>query len=133
MPPIARVFPNVQRLLVVALEDLAGGSTHTGIETPDDLAQILPFIRVTGGTGPSDRLNAYPRFDVDVFHSSFDAGQQLAEDVRQWLCGPPPPIPQLDRCDCDSGPHELPWNDQPNLRRFGLIFTFTARRVARPA
>ncbi len=131
MPPIVRVFPHVQKLLVSALEELAGGAEHTGVETPEDLAGVLPFIRVTGGTGPADRVNTYPRFEVDVFHSSFDAGWQLAEDVRQWLCGPPPPIPQLDRCECDQGPHELQWNDQPNLRRFGLTFDITARRVPR--
>lgn len=129
MAEITRVFPDVVKLIATALEELAGGTDHTGNSTPDDLAAALPFIRVTRGGGGDDWLNDHPTVVVDVFNTGWTNTWRLAENVRQWLGSRPPPIPQLDRVRCENGPEELPWNDQPNLRRFGMTFTVTTRRV----
>lgn len=122
-------FPDVQQVLVDSLVTLAGGDDHTGIETPVDLASRLPFVRVRRIGGGSDRLADYPRVEVDVFADGYEPTRQLAEDIRQWLMGPPPPVMQLDRVACDIGPRELPWGDG-TVRRFGAEYSLVARRFA---
>lgn len=121
-------FPDVQKLLVADLETLAGAG-HTGIETPVNLGDVLPFVRVRRIGGPSDRLNDYATVDVDVYEALYGDGELLAEQVRQYLCGPPPPIAALDRVDCETGPRELPWGDG-NVRRWGATYHVVARRRA---
>ncbi len=120
-------FPDVQRLLVDALVPMAGADNRTGIETPSDLADRLPFVRVRRVGGPSTWLNDYSRVEVDVFALTYSAAENLAEDIRQWLCGPPPPLPALDRAVCDLGPRELPWGDG-SIRRWGAEYELVARR-----
>lgn len=120
-------FPDVQQVLVDALVSLAGADNRTGIETPPDLADRLPFVRVRRIGGPSDRLADYARVEIDVFADRYATVRDLAEDIRQWLCGPPPPLPQLDRAVCDIGPRELPWGDGL-VRRFGAEYELAARR-----
>lgn len=120
-------FPDVQRLLAAALVPFAGADNRTGIETPADLEGRLPFVRVRRVGGPSDRLNDYARIEVDVFASTYSIAENLAEDIRQWLCGPPPPLPALDRAVCDLGPRELPWGDG-TVRRWGAEYELVARR-----
>lgn len=129
MADIERLFPDVQALLV---EDLAlfPGVAGAGIETPADLEEQLPFVRVVRGGGSSDRLNDYPRVDLDVFAGTYAGGVLLARRIQNYLLGPPPPIWQLDRATCETGVHELPWSeDNSGPRRFAMTFTFTARRV----
>ncbi len=121
-------FPDVQRLLIDALVGLAGGDEHTGIETPVDLADRLPFVRCRRIGGPSDRLNDFPRIEIDVFAATYSAAENLAETIRQWLCGPPPPLPALDHAECDIGPRELPWGDGSSIRRWSAEYQITARR-----
>ncbi len=122
-------FPHVQKLLVLALEGLAGGAEHTGTETPDDLQDRLPFVRVRRVTGDSTWLNDRPVVEVDVFAATQDVAWRLAEDIRDYLVGPPPPLPLLDRIDCEQGPRELPWADG-RVRRWGADYRVTSRRRA---
>ncbi len=129
MADIERLFPDVQALLV---DDLAAfpGVVGAGTETPADLAEQLPFVRVMRGGGPTDQVNDYPRVDLDVFAGTYAAGVLLARRIQNYLLGPPPPIWQLDRATCETGVHELPWSDDSGgPRRFGMTFMFTARRV----
>lgn len=119
-------FPDVQRLLVAELEALAGDG-RTGIETPGDLADRLPFVRVLRVGGFSDRLNDRASVDVDVFAATYTAGELLAEQVRQHLVGPPPPVGALDRVDVEVAPRELPWGDG-TVRRWNATYTVIARR-----
>lgn len=121
-----RRYPDVQRLLVDELEALTGAG-HTGIETPVNLADVLPFVRVLRIGGFSDRLNDRATVDVDVFAASYSAGELLAEQVRQHLVGPPPPVVLLDRVDCEIAPRELPWGDG-TVRRWNATYLVTARR-----
>ncbi len=120
-------FPDVQRLLVFELEALAGAG-HTAIQTPPDLTDVLPFVRVLRIGGPSDRLHDFPTIDVDVFAATYTAAELLAEQIRQWLVGPPPPVRELDRVDVDVAPRELPWGDGSTVRRFGATYRAVTRR-----
>lgn len=130
MPGIERLFPDVQALLVANLS-VFPGVAGCGVETPSDLDAHLPFVRAMRSGGPAGWLNDYPRVEVDVFASTYAAGELLARRIQDWLIGPPPPIWQLDRSVCEAGVHELPWaEDNPGPRRFGMTFHFTARRVA---
>ena len=122
-----RRFPDVQVLLVRHLEQLLGAG-HVGIETPADLTAALPFARVRRVGGLSDRLNDFATVDVDVFAGLYTAAELLAEQIRQDLVGPPPPLPLLDRISCDNAPRELPWGDGATVRRFGATYVTVARR-----
>ncbi len=121
-----RRFPDVQRLLVDELEALAGAD-RTGIETPTNLGDVLPFVRILRIGGFSDRLNDRSTVDVDVFASTYSAGELLAEQIRQHLVGPPPPVTVFDRIDCEIAPRELPWGDG-TVRRWNATYAVTSRR-----
>ncbi len=122
-----RRFPDVQRVLVTLLEPLAGAG-RAGIETPGDLQQKLPFVRVVRTGGSSTRLSDYALVDVDCFAATYTAAELLAERVRQYLTGPPlrsgPAV--LDRITCQSAATELPW--APGIRRLNATYQVTARR-----
>ncbi len=127
MPDPFLRFPDVTRLLVEDLQALAGDG-HTGGQTPAGLEELLPFIRILRTGGPSDQTSDHPIVEVDVFAATYAAGERLAEQVRQRLVGPPPPIPVLDKVRCDIAPRELPWGDPAVVRRFQAIYAITTRR-----
>lgn len=124
-----RAFPDIQELLKTALEsDPAGpmlGTGHVGIITPDNLADVLPYVRVRRGGGGSTRVFDQPTVDIDAFAGTYAVAYLLAEQIRQWLVGPPCPIALIDHATCDGGPQELPW---PTARRMGLTFHVETRR-----
>lgn len=124
-PPFLR-FLDIQRVLVDGLEVLAGAG-RTGIETPVDLLGAMPFVRVLRVGGPSDRLNDFATVDIDVFAATYTASELLAEQIRQYLVGPPPGLAVLDRVNCDIAPRELPWADN-NVRRFNATYGVVSRR-----
>jgi len=119
-------FPDVQRVVVAELETLAGAG-HAAIETPTDLAERLPFVRVMRSGGYSDRLTDHGVVDIDVFAATYTAVELLAEQIRQHLVGPPPPIGVLDLVEVEVAPRELPWGDG-TVRRFGATYRTHARR-----
>ncbi len=120
-------FPDVQLLLADDLEALAGVG-HTGVETPTDLASVLPFIRVVRTGGSSTRFSDRAMVDVDVFAGSYTAAETLAELVRQRLVGPPPSAALLDRVECTIAARELPWDDDGLIRRWGGQYEVVTRR-----
>lgn len=123
-----RRFPDVQRLLVADLVPLVGVG-KVAIQTPGNLADVLPFVRVLRVGGNSDRINDFATVDIDVFAGTYTAGELLAEQIRQWLVGPPPPVPALDRVDVEVAPRELPWGDG-TVRRWNATYRTVARRRA---
>jgi hypothetical protein len=123
--PVRR-FPDVQAFLVDDLQALAGAG-HTGVQTPANLAELLPFTRVRRIGGGSDRIFDRATVDVDWFDGSYTAAEMGAEMVRQRLVGPPPPVVWFDAIDCPSGPQELPWGDG-SIRRFGATYQISTRR-----
>lgn len=126
-PTVAWVFPDVQRLLVERLAVWVG-EDYVDTETPDDLQQQLPFIRVERVGGGRDRISDTSTVELQFYASTYAEVHPLAERVCEWLCGPPPPIPQLDRVLCTSAPVEIPYGDE-RIRRLVANFQLTTRRV----
>lgn len=127
-----RRFPDVQAELVAALESHPTGPQlglgHVAIEAPANLAQVLPFARVVKRTGNSDHVNGFSTVDLDVWDELYTDAERLAEQIRQWLVGPPPPIVRFDKVVCEGDPVELPWPSPTPLRRFGAVYAIETRR-----
>jgi len=130
-PTVDRRFPDVTRLLVTALEVWVPDASHTGPEVPLELQDKLPFIRAYRIGGSRGRLNDSPTVSLDVFADSYSAAEGLAEDIDQWLCGPPPPLWELDRVDVDVAPRRLPWGDE-RIFRWQAQYSLVTRRVPKP-
>jgi hypothetical protein len=127
-PIIARRFPDVVKILVPSLEIWVDGDTNrTGPETPEDLQTRMPFIRVMRTGGSRTRVSDSRDIWIDVFASGYSAAESLAENICEWLCGPPPPIREFDRVEVDVTPRELPWGDE-RLFRFQAQYTIVTRR-----
>lgn len=120
------VFPDIERALMTLLSDLAA----TGTQTPDDLQDSMPFVRVARYGGPDDRFTDTARVDVDCFAASRDAAHTLAEQVRARLLSYPHVVGStvIDRAITDNGPNEIPWSNDPNVRRFTAAYQVRARR-----
>ncbi len=120
-------FPDIQRVLVAALEQFVGAG-RAAIETPQNLNSVLPFVRVVRTGGGSGLISDAGRFEVDVFAGTYLAAEQLAEQIRQYLVGPPPGPHALDRVECLIGPRELPWDDDGLVRRWAAEYGAVTRR-----
>jgi hypothetical protein len=119
----------VQRLLVVQLADIVGAG-RVAVQTPNDLEQVLPFVRVMRIGGGRDWVNDMATVDVDVFAASYTAAEVLATQIDDWLCGPPPGPAELDRVICEVAPRELPWSDLVSVRRWASTYQVVSRRRA---
>ncbi len=126
-PVVARVFPDVQRLLV---EELAVwvGADHVDTETPEDLQGQLPFIRVQRLGGGRGQVTDVATVELQFFSRTYAEVQPLAERVTEWLCGPPSAIAQIDRARCAGSPVEIPYGDE-RIRRMVATYQLTTRRV----
>ncbi len=122
-----RRFPDVQRLLVADLEDIVGAG-RVAIQTPDDMESDLPFVRVMRIGGGRSQLSDFSTVDVDVFAGGYSAAEALAEQIDEWLCGPPPGVALFDAVSCEVGPRELPWADGVRVRRWGATYQVMTRR-----
>lgn len=122
-----RRFPDVQRLLVADLEDIVGAG-RAAVQTPDDMEQDLPFVRVMRIGGGRTRVSDVATVDVDVFAGSYLTAEALAEQIDDWLCGPPPGVALFDAVTCEVGPRELPWADGVRVRRWGATYQVMTRR-----
>lgn len=122
-----RRFPDVQRLLVADLEDIVGAG-HAGVQTPDDMETDLPYVRVMRIGGSRTWISDIATIDVDVFAGSYIAAEALAEQITDWLSGPPPGVALFDAVTCEVGPRELPWADGVRVRRWGSTFQVVTRR-----
>ncbi len=60
-----RLFRDSQQLLIAELETIVGDG-HAGIETPANLATMLPFARVPRLGGPRTQLNDAASATVDL-------------------------------------------------------------------
>ncbi len=127
--PIARDFPNIERLLVVLFETDLGGAEHTGTETPDDLESRLPFLRVTRIGGSRTHQIDYPVVDLDLFDVDEAAGAPRASAIANRLLTKPAPHPSIDYVSCDPAFRELPWGDSETVRHWGATFFIETRKV----
>ncbi|MEU7905313.1 hypothetical protein [Actinoplanes sp. NPDC049118] len=125
---LTRRFPDVHVLLIEVLTPLIGAG-RVATQTPADLAQRLPFARVTRTGGHSDRLSDHARVDVDVFHKTYTEGEQLAARVHEFLTGQRLRAGngRVDRVGVDAVPIELPW--APGIRRFTGRYLLVSRRA----
>lgn len=126
-------FPNMPRTLAGLLTGagfVAAG--RVGAETPANLEQVLPFIRVRRVGGASGQVDDRAVIDLDVFAADTTTGEPLAENVRQYLsqAGSLPAVNRavIDRVEVISAPQELPWGDGTRVRRYGATYRITARR-----
>ncbi|MGW6948981.1 hypothetical protein ACWGHD_18905 [Streptomyces xanthophaeus] len=93
-------------------------------ETPPDLEDLLPFIRVERVGGPDERFTAHPRIAVDVFAATADEARTLAGRVSDALVFLRGPVGDavVRRVTCDSGPSRQPWAN-PAIHRRGAAYT----------
>jgi hypothetical protein len=99
-----------------------------GAETPPDLEERLPFIRVERIGGPDDRFAAHPRIAVDVFAASSDEARTHSDQVREALVFVNGPVggAVVRGVRCDAGPSRQPWAN-PAIYRRGATYTVSLR------
>lgn len=97
-------------------------------ETPADLEQQLPVIRVERIGGPDERFSMHPRVAVDVFAATADEARTLANSVRDALVFLSGPVngAVVRSVRCDAGPSRQPWANEAVHRR-GATYTVSLR------
>lgn len=120
-------YPEAETVLVAAaVVHFTGKRICT--ETPDDLAAVLPAIRITRFAGGSDDVWTFdnPSVDFDCYAATRAAAQTLAYDVRTWVRTILPGTIIGDQTTGRAfvakaqdilGPHWTPY-DNTKLRRF---------------
>lgn len=127
--PIERDFPNIERLVAAIFADELGGVDHVGSETPEDLEDHLPFLRVARVGGTRTHQFDYPSVEVDYFDVDELTGAPAASRIANRLLAKPPPHPSLDLVACEPVFRELPWGDSEAVRRWSATFFFETRMV----
>lgn len=126
--PAEAVFPDIEVVVVLLLQDLVGGADHCDTETPSDLLDKLPFIRVRKVDGFRGKLADQPVCEIDTFALKRAVAQPLSEQVYERLMGRPrSPSPAIDTTFCNESPRELPWGDE-RIRRWSATYGFSLRR-----
>ncbi|WP_327712371.1 hypothetical protein OG912_32125 [Streptomyces sp. NBC_00464] len=97
-------------------------------ETPADLEDTLPMIRVERIGGADDRFSLHPRVAVDVFAATADEARTLANSVRDALVFLSGPVGAsvVRSVRCDAGPSRQPWANEAIHRR-GATYTVSLR------
>ncbi|WP_369147042.1 hypothetical protein [Streptomyces sp. R44] len=102
--------------------------TQFGAETPPDLEERLPFIRVERLGGSDGRFRQHPRVAVDVFAATADEARSTSSAVRDALLFLRGEVRGAVVSDvrCDSGPSRQPWANT-EIHRRGATYTVTLR------
>ncbi|MER5501378.1 hypothetical protein ABT096_29815 [Streptomyces sp. NPDC002561] len=97
-------------------------------ETPADLEDALPMIRVERIGGSDDRFSLHPRIAVDVFAATADGARTLSEQIREALVflNGPVGVAVVRSVRCDVGPTRQPWGNEAIHRR-GATYTVSLR------
>jgi hypothetical protein len=97
-------------------------------ETPADLEELLPVIRIERGGGADERFSEHPRVFVDVFASTADKARTLANNLRDALLALRGTVngAVIRNVRCDSGPSRQPWAN-PAVHRRGATYTVSFR------
>jgi len=136
LAPFVRIDKALENLLkenFEVLEDGPAGLYHVGTSFPADVSKRLPFVTVHRVGGPTDRFEANPTVDIDVFHLTKDQALSLDSDISAFLLGYPRSVRVgarlvvLDTVFQSSGPTELPW-DASTTRRFASTYQISVRR-----
>lgn len=118
-------FPDLEQAVCDLLEDLG----ETGIVTPADLQDRLPFHRVQRFGGADDVITDTAALSVDTFAADAATGRERAEQVRQRLLSGPHATAHgvIDLAETTSAPVEVPWDGAP-VRRWTATYRLQARR-----
>ncbi|MGI5404123.1 hypothetical protein ACQEVG_32675 [Streptomyces sp. CA-135486] len=97
-------------------------------ETPADLEQRLPVVRVERLGGSDARFRGHPSVAIDVFAATADEARTLANSIRDALLFLRGPVNGAVISDtrCDSGPSRQPWANETVYRR-GATYTVSFR------
>ncbi|GGY88546.1 hypothetical protein CP967_31115 [Streptomyces nitrosporeus] len=97
-------------------------------ETPADLEDSLPMIRVERGGGGDGRFSLHPQVYVDVFAATADEARTLSNSVRDALVFLRGPVngAVVREVRCDAGPSRQPWANETIYRR-GATYTVSLR------
>lgn len=131
--PDLTVYPDVAHAVCDLLRSLVTGADT---ETPADLQEQLPWIRVTRTGGQSDRVTDVASVVVDVFASGATEALGIARQVLQRLIRGPflsdvsfrTAHGQVDRARVTVGPALLPPTDSDNLRLVTASYNISVRR-----
>ncbi|WP_256123229.1 hypothetical protein [Streptomyces sp. EN16] len=117
---------DVEAALAPWLEQTTG--VFSAAETPADLEDSLPMIRVERGGGGDGRFSMHPRVYVDVFAATADEARTLSNSVRDALVFLSGSVPGavIRGIRCDSGPSRQPWANEAIHRR-GATYTVSLR------
>ena len=134
--PFARgLLELIVRDYLVEIVELEEADARTRIGSRLDYDKALPFyIRIDQLPGRSDQLGGFFVFDVEVFAQA-DSGvaESVAGHLEALLLGYPHVVEVddeklvFDRVTQNTGPHELPWEDD-GTDRLGATYVITARR-----
>ncbi|KDQ65761.1 hypothetical protein [Streptomyces sp. NTK 937] len=117
---------DVEAVLAPWLEGRFG--VFCAAETPADLEDALPMIRVERVAGADGRFGQTPAVAVDVFAATADEARSLANEVREALVFLTGPVPGavIRSVRCMSGPTRQPWANEAVHRR-GATYTVSLR------
>lgn len=125
-----RDFANIERLLASIFAPMLGGDDHVGSRTPNNLEDVLPFVRVVRVDGPRTVLYDYPTVEMDYLAADTDAtAERAASRLVNHLMSKPPPHPSIDTVFCDVAPRELPWGEHDSVLRWQATLAFELRQV----
>lgn len=129
--PALRSFIDAERGAVFLLADLVDAGS-CAIQTPNDLLDHLPFIKVERIGGQSTRWDDSPRIDVAVYclRESRGQGVALALACQARLLSFPHAIPDvgvIDSVETDVSPNEVPWANAA-IRLITSSYRVTVRR-----
>lgn len=107
---------------------IAGVTSGTSIPADLEAKAVAGFIRPTVLDDPDDGVTRYATVDIEFFCTRYDRGMAIAERIRgivrdeRRIGGV-----VLDRRRT-SGPREVPWDDNDNVRRFLSTHRISTRR-----
>lgn len=131
----SRGYPDVETVVQDVIAELVGGVRHVGSETPPDLQQRLPFVRVTRYGGGDDGVTDAADIDVDVYGDRRTPTLRLAEQVRELLTRGSHVVSSggarvvLDAVETILAPFQPPGNGDETVRRFTASYSVRARRT----
>jgi hypothetical protein len=107
---------------------MAGITSGTSIPTDLETKAALGFIRPTVLDDPDDGVTRIATVDIEFFCTRYDRGMAIAERIRGILRSER----RIGGIVLDrrrtSGPREVPWDDNANVRRFLSTHRISTRR-----
>lgn len=110
----------------VVLEGIAAGTS-----LPADLEgrSVNGFLRFSTLQDPDNEITRFMSVDVETFCTRYDRGYAIAERIRGILLSETRiGGVVLDRRITTSGPREVRWDDNDNVRRFLSTHRISTRR-----